>query len=152
MITFRDYIITEDGHVARMDVTIPGIAYGKDQNHDPQYWSKERVAEEANRPEIIPEARQDYLKILVNWPSTEAEDAARWRALVHESARLRLMGTSGFSRDSAGRNRTDDDGYRHFGMEAWTQHPAPPCFEARWVLIDYADSLRNTKSSKEKTI
>lgn len=66
------------------------------------------------------------------------EDAERWRALLG-SARLRPLGWAGFDADSPGHA----EGYRHFGMEFWTQHEASGA-NARSVqlLTDYADTAR----------
>lgn len=60
----------------------------------------------------------------------DAEDAARWRALIG-CARLRIMGSAGSATDE----------YQHVGLEVWTQHPAPT--EPRDVarLIAFTDKV-----------
>jgi hypothetical protein len=48
--------------------------------------------------------------------SEDAEDAAKWRALVG-CARIRVLGTAGVYEQLP-------DGYAHIGLELWTKHPA----------------------------
>lgn len=75
-------------------------------------------------------------ELLARYSTNDAQDAARWRALL-SSPRLRILGTAGFFEDSPGHA----DGYRHFGLEAWTMHDAVDNEHGAKILTEYADAM-----------
>ncbi len=68
--------------------------------------------------------------------SSDALDAARWRALL-SSARIRVLGSAGFGP----RTSENSDGYRHVGLEIWTQHVLKDNGYGQVMLTDYADAV-----------
>lgn len=81
---------------------------------------------------------------------SDAQDAARWRALL-SSQRIRVMGSAGF-KSVDGEWLLPSDGYLHMGVEFWSLHNAPhpseefPQDRCRNQLIAYADYLRALKA------
>lgn len=77
------------------------------------------------------------------------EPAERWDALW-SSQRIRMMGSAGFDYTGEGGNdvsvRKPQEGWLHFGMEVWDQHPASeegyPQTRCRNLLITYVDHIR----------
>ncbi len=67
-------------------------------------------------------------------------DARRWRALIN-SDRLRLIGSSGFQRDS---NHDPSNNNRHFGMEFWSKfgwaEPSPDHDLSKQILEEFVDA------------
>lgn len=61
-------------------------------------------------------------------------DAARWRALT-QCARIRVTGSAGFGTPS-GR-----EGYRHVGLEIWTQFSAPTIALSEMLDQQRADAV-----------
>jgi hypothetical protein len=73
-------------------------------------------------------------------PGSDAEDAARWRALIG-CARVRVLGTSGIY-------RPNPDGFAHIGVEFWTKHPTPSTSEAIEDLTNFATIAAGTRPTK----
>jgi hypothetical protein len=85
--------------------------------------------------------------VYVNRQGADAEDAARWRALM-SSQRVRVIGSAGLVDPTTGNLRMPPDGYIHIGIELWSLHNAPhpskdfPQDRCREQLTFYADFLR----------
>jgi len=85
--------------------------------------------------------------VYVNRRASDAEDAARWRALM-SSQRIRVIGSAGLVDAVTGEPRAPADGYAHIGVELWSlhrsAHPDPefPQDRCREQLTFYVDFLR----------